>query len=247
MENVYPSKGATLRSVSILVTAVLIAGAVSAAGYFIGTGIQEASKPENLIRVKGQAEKTVESNEARFVIQYETAAATGTAFSEAATATQAAIQQFLLAQGFKETEIKQGAVQMKTSNAASNAEKTAARFTGTGSVTVATTNVTLAASTREAIMQLIQNGVSVSGTQLQYFYTDINAIKGDLLKEATANAKTAAVSFAENAGVKIKSLQSASEGAVEIAEQPTDGAATGNSSLSKKVTVVVNAEFTATR
>jgi len=246
MENVYPSKGATLRSVSIIITAVLIAGAVSAAGYFIGTGIQEASKPDNLIRVKGQAEKTVESNEARFVIQYETAAASGAAFSEAVTATQASIQAFLLEQGFKETEIKQGAVQMKGSAGQAAGEKGSARFAGTGSVTVATSNVTLAASTREAIMQLIQNGVSVSGTQLQYFYTDLNSIKPDLLKEATANAKAAAVSFAENAGVKIKSLQSASEGAVEIAEQPSDGATAG-SSLSKKVTVVVNAEFTATR
>jgi hypothetical protein len=172
-----------------------------------------------------------------------------TDFSTAVANAQTEIQQFLVAQGFKETEIKQGNVQMKDMLARQEGtDKKTARFVGTGEISVSSGNVELAGSTREIITGLLQKGVPVSGSTLQYYFTDLNSIKGDMLKEATANARTVAAAFAENSGVRLTTLQSASQDAFEVREpvsagQPGSNADTGNGSISKKVSVVVNVDF----
>jgi len=249
MENNQSSHGATFRSVSIIVMAVLIAAAIAVASYFISTSLRDIRKSDNIISVKGQAEKTVQSNEAKLVIQFEIAAASVADFSSAVSAAQDEIQQFLVAQGFKETEIKRGNVQMRDMLAQqTNSERKGARFVGSGDISVASANVELAGTTKDALAQLLGKGVPVSGSSLKYYFTDLESIKADMLKEATANARTVAAAFAENSGVKIKTMQSASQNAFEVNEPVNDNPPAGNndasgSSLSKKVRVVVNVDF----
>lgn len=249
MENNQAQGAATFRSVAIIVMAVVIAAAISVATYFISTGLHDIKQSSKIITVKGQAEKTVQSNEARLVIRFETSAASVAEFSAAVSVAQDEIKAFLVTQGFKEYEIRRGNVQMKDMLAQqSGSDKKSARFAGSGEITVSSDNVTLAGTTKDSIAQLLQKGIPISGSSLQYYFTDLESVKSDMLKEATANARTVAAAFAENAGVRIKTVQSASQDVFQITEPvdehaPTAGSDADASSLNKKVRVIVNVDF----
>jgi len=252
MENNLTPTGGTLRSVSIIVMSVVLAAAIAVAGYFLAAGLRDMKKTGSIVSVKGLSEKIVQSNEAKLLIRYEIAANSVTEFSAAAAAAQYEIQQFLLVQGFKQSEIQQGDVQMLDMMAQKSVtDRKSARYIGNGEIIVASDNVSLAGSTKDSVVQLLKKGVPVSVTSLKYYFTDLNAVKNDMLKDAAANARTIATTVAENAGVQIKNMQSAAQGGFEVGEpgdenRPAFSTESGNNSLNKKVRVVVNVDFAVT-
>jgi hypothetical protein len=69
----------------------------------------------------------------------------------------------------------------------------------------------------------------------------LNEIKPDMLKEAAQNARIAAAEFAENAGVKVGKIRSATQGAFFIQDE---GSSSGDTrKVDKNVRVVTTVEF----
>ncbi|MES2963350.1 MAG: SIMPL domain-containing protein [Bdellovibrionota bacterium] len=232
-------------------TGVALCIGLALAGFFIGAGLKELRRDKESISVRGLSERLVKSNEAKLEIRYALATSTVGEFSSTVQKAQSEIIKFLKVQGFAETEIQNGEVKMTDQMAAQYGQdkKVALRYTGTGSVIVGTKNVEIAGKVKQLSSELLDKGVPLAGTSLKYFFTDLNSIKNEMLKDATSNAKTAAESFASNAGVSLGKLRSASQGSFEIAEPLGDGASYdeygggGQSSVNKKVRVVVSVDF----
>lgn len=95
--------------------------------------------------------------------------------------------------------------------------------------------------------ELIDQGINFESATPDYFYTKIEALKIEMLKNATENAKMRAESMVKSAGNKIGMLQSAKMGVFQItpvtSTDVSDYGENDTSALEKKVMVVVNASF----
>ena len=89
-------------------------------------------------------------------------------------------------------------------------------------------------------------GVNVSNS-IEYFYNNLKNIRAEMLSEATRNAKERADSVADAGGANIGGITSLSSGVFQVtAKNSVDydgGGAYDTSSIEKKITATVRAEF----
>jgi hypothetical protein len=86
----------------------------------------------------------------------------------------------------------------------------------TGSITIETDQVHLVAKVRAKVNKLIAKGIDIENLAPAYRFTKLNAIKPEMLSEASKNARIAANEFAENAGVQVGRIRSARQGGFSI-------------------------------
>ena len=86
--------------------------------------------------------------------------------------------------------------------------------------TVSTSQVDRVRSLIPRVGELLAKGVAISGdeysNQVQYDFTKLNAIKPQMIAEATKKAREAADKFAKDSDSKIGKIKSASQGLFEI-------------------------------
>jgi hypothetical protein len=100
---------------------------------------------------------------------------------------------------------------------------------------------------------LIRQGIALTTNNVNYEFTKLNDIKAPMLREAPQNARDAAQQFANDAGSKVGSIQSANQGLFSIASR--DAAQNANaepnyayqgiqpSTIDKRVRVVVTLTY----
>lgn len=95
--------------------------------------------------------------------------------------------------------------------------------------------------------ELIDQGVEFESGAPQYFYTDLDKLKIEMLANATENAKARAESIAKSTGNKVGFIRSAKMGVFQItpttSTDVSDYGENDTSSLDKKVMAVVTASF----
>jgi hypothetical protein len=105
-------------------------------------------------------------------------------------------------------------------------------------------------------MQLLQKGIILNsdpGQGLAYKFTGLNAIKPDMITEATRNARAAADRFAADSGSKVGSIRQANQGTFSILPADQGGDAGGgeggggyynaDASLMKTVRIVTTVQY----
>lgn len=95
--------------------------------------------------------------------------------------------------------------------------------------------------------ELISSGIEFVSNNPEFFYTDLNKLKVEMLALATQNAKLRAESIAGSVGKKIGMMRSAKMGVFQItpvtSTDVSDWGENDTSSLDKKVMSVVSASF----
>ncbi len=123
----------------------------------------------------------------------------------------------------------------------SSSENTQAkRYVANAGITVNSNNV---ANVRLVIQQtgsLVQSGVVLTSSSVNYVFNGLNHIKPTMLDEATANARLAADAFARNSHSQLGEIRSASQGLFTINDTNNQN---GNSSITKKVRVVTSVQY----
>ena len=94
---------------------------------------------------------------------------------------------------------------------------------------------------------LVSHGAMLSTVSLDYVYTKLQDVRIAMLGEATKNARDRAEQIAENAGVSLGKLRSASMGVFQITSVNStdiiDAGTYDTSSIEKQVTAIVRASF----
>ena len=98
-----------------------------------------------------------------------------------------------------------------------------------------------------SIASLYREGTGLRSGTPSYFYTQVDALKSELLTAATQDARERAKTLAEESGMKLGALRAARQGvfsvisgdASGISEKSTDNV----SSISKKVTALVTVDY----
>lgn len=199
-----------------IVPALLIAIGIAAAGYFIGQTMYNSKVGINTAEVKGLAERRVEADRAYWLVQYTVSGNDADAISELYAESESQRQQILelLAEsGFDDTELKPGIVDYQRQEFRDEDQNLVEeRFRLVGRIEVETEQVRLLREARSKLNQLIARGIDIQNNPPAYYFTKLNDIKPDMLKEATTNARTAANEFAQNAGVDVGGIRDARQG-----------------------------------
>lgn len=226
--------------------ALLLAIGIAIAGYFVSQTLYKSKVALNTAEVKGLAERKVKADKAFWSIQYTVADNNRSNISRLYTrseADQKKIIAVLKASGFSEKEIKSGViVYNKTEYRDKNQNLVEEKYFLTGTIEVQTDNVNLVSEGRAKLNNLIAQGLGIANHAPKYYFTKLNEIKPDMLKEATQNARAAANEFAENAGVKVGGIRSARQGNFVIRDVGGNYYS-DTQKIEKEVRVVTNITF----
>ncbi|MGA3084375.1 MAG: SIMPL domain-containing protein [Thermodesulfobacteriota bacterium] len=162
---------------------------------------------------------------------------------------------FLRKQGFKDKEITRQPTRTIDKLAREFGQSQGAerfRYVVTSALEVTTANVDQVTTSLGATEELLKSGVVLDGEQEggkanpRYIISTFNALRPQLLAEATKNARATAQQFASDSGTKVERIRSANQGTIQIfGTDGNDESApySQTSTPAKKIRVVSTFEF----
>lgn len=232
---------------------LLLAVGLVLGGLVLGGQIKATRLNDRYVAVRGLAERNVKSDLAIWDLGYTDAGDDFSALYTKSEADKKTILDFLGKQGIRPSEIELGIVGV-TDNQASGYQTNkppSRRYVIQQGITVRTSRVDVVAGAVQETMTLVQKGVVLnSGSGLSYKFTGLNAVKPDMITEATRNARAAADRFAADSGSRVGSIRQATQGIFSILAA-NSGGDTGEygyqnndeSSIMKTVRVVTSVEY----
>lgn len=220
-------------------------------------------KPEkNNIRITGSARKRIVSDLIQWSASVEAHAPERTAAYLALKSGTGTVVAFLKAQGVKDDEIqtqpasvieefdiiKEDKVLPGTNVPLRSERKESKGFRATQMVSVSSTNVALVEKASREITTLLEQGISVTSQEPNYYYTRLGELKLQMLAEAAKDARARAENILNSAGnTGVGKLVYADMGIINInAANSTETSNEGNndtSSRDKDIITIVHAEY----
>lgn len=236
-----------MKTKHILLGSSILSLGIFAAGYSIANAVFHFKDFDRYVDVKGLDEKIVKSNQASWQITFTTSSNDLKQIYSSVSKSQNTIIQFLTTQGFKESEIQKQSIAITDNLAMTYSQHSSnqPRYFATSSLVVLSQNVDLVAKASQKTEALVESGVVVNNSLVRYSYTDLNAIKPEMLTHATENAKEAALIFAKNSQSQLSSIKNASQGLFTISSADATSASgyDDGSNIMKKVRVVTSVQF----
>lgn len=229
------------------VLGVCLAIGLGLAGYFGGQTVVNGRTAVNTATVKGLAERIVPADLATWDVSFNSSVSTVDAPDLEALYTQAgakerAVLAVLQKAGVPKAEIFRTPLAYRSSeNRNSSYEIIDITHTVYGRVRVTTTDLERIAAAHFAMAELPRQGTTLSVDAPAYQFTGLNALKPEMLREATKNARIAADEFARDAGVSVGGIQSATQGGFSVRDAGSDQSET--ESPEKTVRVVTTITF----
>lgn len=222
-------------------------------GWLLGAQIKATRLSDRYVTVKGLVERRVKSDLAIWPLSYKEAGDDLSLVYAKTEADKKAILQFLDQQGIRPSEIELGVVRVvdTQANEYGGGNRAPHRYIVEQQITVRTSRVGQIADAAQKTMLLLQKGIVLTsnpGQGLIYKFSGLNAIKPDMITEATRNARSAADRFALDSGSKVGSIRQANQGVFSIlaadqGSEPGDGNSAADNSLMKTVRVVTSVQY----
>ena len=244
----------TMILAAIIVGVSLIAG-ITLGGYFVGKGGARFRSDIRTVTVKGLVEKEVKADQAIWVLRFRRAGEDIKDVHMKISADREAAISFLKNQGFKDEDISRQPARTIDKLAADYSQSQVnerLRYVVISSLRVTTSNINLVTRALEATEELLKSGVLLDGQQGEgganprYVLTTFNALRPQLLAEATKNARLTAQQFASASGAQVGKIRSANQGSIQIFGSDGNdesGYYSPTSTPSKKIRVVSTFEF----
>lgn len=224
----------------------IFSGALVMSGYLLGDGLRRAKSAERSISVRGVAERDVTADLATWTVSYSQEGDTLAEANAGSERQHQAVRRFFAAAGFSPAEV--------TDSGASFSRERPTAFGDTPgkpivtvkrSVELRTRDVMRAQAANQRLAQLLGEGVELDNSQLNYSFTGLNALKPDMIAEATKRARESAGRFAHDSGAAVGAIRTASQGYFSVG--PRDGAddesGDGSGSPLQKVRVVTTIDY----
>ncbi|MDF2182639.1 SIMPL domain-containing protein [Neptuniibacter sp. CAU 1671] len=212
-------------------------------GYLLADGALRFKAMERTVTVKGLAEKEVQADLVIWPIQFAVADNDLTALYTRIEANTAKVKSFLQQQGIEEQAISGAApaITDKSAQQYGTGQRAEFRYTALQTVTVYSTEVAKVRQVMSQLSVLGKEGIAFSGEGYQgrpeYLFTELNAIKPQMVEEATRNAREVANKFAADSDSQLGKIRRASQGQFSIIDRDR------NNPHIKKVRVVSTVEY----
>ncbi|WP_037490050.1 SIMPL domain-containing protein [Sphingobium indicum] len=228
-----------LRDKVLLGSAALLAIGVMSGGYLLGDGLKRARAADRSVTVRGLAEKDVTADLATWSISY---SATGfdlpSVRAEIDNNTRE-LKAYFASLGFKPdalTPVGAG-VNQYLNNGVNN-------ITITQRMLLRTTDIARAQRAVAQQFDLVRRGVTLQeGSGMRYSFTKLNDLKPPMVAAATKDARNAAEQFAQDSGISVGSIKSATQGYFSIDARDGEGGDGSSDTPYKKVRVVTTVDF----
>jgi hypothetical protein len=244
-------------SSSLIVPSAILGGLLAVGlvggGLLLGTRMRDFKRADRYVEVKGLVERTVKSDSATWPISFSEAGDSLPDVFAASEKDKAAVLAFLTAQGFDGADITVGSIAVTDrSTEQYNNNIKGPRFVVQQTVTVESQNVDKVAAANAKTADLIRAGVVIQsgqGSGVSYSFNGLNALKPDMITEATKNARASA-----DSGSQVGAIRSAEQGVFSISAANA-GSSTGEDgnqytadqqaqgSIMKKVRVVSTIDY----
>jgi len=215
----------TIRSFVVLGLS-LIAG-LAIFGAQIGRAVKTGREFDRYLAVRGLSEREMKATLAIWPIRFSAYAEDLGSLKTAMERDRALVISFLKDNGIDAREITQGLPEVSDREDERIQSKAPAmtRYRGVMTLVVRSPNVDVVKKAIQAVDALLEKGVSLAGNEnmdrIQFIFDAdaVNAVKPGMIKEATANARTAAEKFAQDSQSKVGRIRRASQGTVEIEDR----------------------------
>jgi uncharacterized protein len=236
---------------AVLLGAVAIfAVGLTTSGYALGDGLRRSKMAEHRsVTVRGVSERNVTADLATWSIYFSHQGADLGSVQQSVDEQARAVRVFFQRAGFKADEVADTDVSLNRDQPRDREGKPVGpqRLTVSRSIQLRTGDVmkARAAYTRQA--ELLRNGVELSGSNISYTFTGLNALKPEMIAEATQNARKSAEQFARDSGTSVGRIKTASQGYFSVGArdgEECDGCgSTGGSTPFQKVRVVTTIDY----
>ncbi|VAW60313.1 Protein of unknown function DUF541 [hydrothermal vent metagenome] len=230
---------------SLLIPGLLLSAGIAMAGFFISQTIYNARVAINTAEAKGLAERRTKADRANWKILFTVSGDKREDLPELykkAEQQQKIIVDLLIEGGFSEKEIRPGVIDYQSQQFRDDKQKLVDEIHSlVGDISVETDKVERVGVVRSKVNRLIAQGIAIENRPPAYRFTKLNAIKPEMLREATKNARLAANEFASNAGVKVGGIRSARQGSFYVIDAGEEYGDTAK--LEKDVRVVTTITF----
>jgi uncharacterized protein len=230
-------------------------------GWLLGAEIKATRLADRYVTVKGLVERTVKSDSAIWPVSFkESGNDLGQVFAKSEEDKNAVLK-FFTDQGVTPQEITVGQIQVtdKQANEYGGNNNGGPRYIVQQTVTVSSKDVDKIAAAGQKTSRLLQQGIIVVGGYgqgIRYVFNGLNALKPDMITEATRNARASADRFAADSGSQVGSIRTANQGMFSISaasgggeggggEDGPGGGSVGNpdASIMKTVRVVTTVDY----
>ena len=231
-------------------------------GWVLGAEIKAMKMADRYVTVKGLVERTVKSDRAVWAVSFKTAGNDLPSVFAKSEADKNTVLKFFADQAIAGDEVSVGQIRVvdrQTNEFGVNMDK-GSRYILTQTVTVSSADVDKVSRAGGKASTLVQEGVVLAsagnGQQsgIVYQFGGLNALKPDMITEATRNARASADRFAADSGSKVGAIRSANQGVFSISanepgsaasagEEGAGGDAQAEASIMKKVRVVSTIDY----
>lgn len=237
-----------------LALGLLAAIGLGIAGFLVGQGVERFRSGVRTVTVKGLVEKEVASDLAIWTIGFRRADDNVARARDQVAKDRDAALLFLQSRGFTDAEIERSPMRIvdKLSREYGQTQDERNRFIISAAVIVRSPRVDLVQASQEATDELTRAGVLIDGQRdgmpanPAFLYTQFNALRPQLIAEATRSARAMAEQFAQDSGNKVGAIRSANQGLIQIFGADggdESGAYNANIAVKKKLRVVSTIEF----
>lgn len=224
-----------------LAGAGLLSAGLIIGGYLMGDGLVRMKQADRAVTVRGLAEREVTADLATWTIAYSAKAGDLQSAQAKADADTKAIRAFFGTLGFDGD-----AVQPTGANVSQYSDQGITTYTVKQRMSLRTTDIKKAQDAVKRQFDLVKQGVELEeGSGMAFTYTKLNAIKPEMIAQATKDARKSAEQFAKDSGTDVGSIKSATQGYFEVTSRDGDGEGGWGASDTpfKKVRVVTTVEY----
>jgi hypothetical protein len=232
---------------AVLLGAVAIfAVGLTASGYVLGDGLRRAKSAERTVTVRGVSERDVVADLATWSVEFTAKGGDLAPVQQSVDAQARQVRDFFRTAGFKPAEISDSSISVsrqRDSDDADAPDRVVVRRT----LQLRTTDVLKARQAFARQAELLRGGVEMASSDVSYTFTKLNALKPEMIAEATRNARRSAEEFARDSGAEVGRIKNASQGYFSVG--PRDGetcegcGSTGSTSPYQKVRVVTTIDY----
>lgn len=222
-----------------IIAAAILAVGIAVGGCFVGHGLWDFRGSARSVEVRGLAEKQVKADIAVWTVRH---GANAPSLAEAQTQiarNSEALRKFFTANGIKDEEISigDGSVWEDRRNDGT------VYYNVDRSFMIRTKDIETVQKANQKVYDLVSEGVVIRSATPRYTFTGLNAIKPDMIGEATKNAREAAARFAQDSGAGVGAILSANQGLFSIAARDGGSGEDESQFVDKTVRVVTTVNF----
>lgn len=230
---------------------IVLLGLVLGLSVFMSAMLVSNNISKNEISVTGVAYEIVKSDSAKWVLSFSTEEPTRQGAYKKLTDALPVVKKFLTNNNIKEEEIELGTINSYPNykiNPATGAMTQEIRsYTYSQSLNIRSNDVELIKKLQNQSQMLIEQNVTITDSNVEYYYSKMPEKKAELLSTATLDAKNRAAGMLKATHNSVGKMRSAKMGIFQItrpeSNDVSDWGINDTSTIDKKITAVANVIF----